>query len=503
MSLSSSPPAANSITRIDPTRIFSLDVLRGIALLGILIVSIWEFGGFISNEQLFYRQGAHSGGNYKLLTAISILFEGKMLSLFVMVFGACIILFLQKNENKGAIATPDLYIRRQVWLIVFGVVIAFILLWPGDFLFHLGVMGILTYVFWRMSPRGLLIAAILCTLIYCGKNYWYYADDNKAYCKYLAVKKVEDKIKKDSTDKAKIDSIARIEDSLNIVTDPSKGLVTVKPDDSLKGKKDSTSKKDTLTRRQKDDKRAWEGIAKQAKYDSTATEGEVSAMRASYFKVWDHLMGRSQNRESFWFYRIGIWDIGSMIFLGMALLGLGFFSHRLTNGKYWLIAFLSLAIGFFLAWLRWDMGNEKLLDYEKYIQKKAIPPNQFFPIERFLLATGYASLVMLLLRSRMLNWLWQAMSAVGRMAYTNYFLQVIFCTFYFYGYGFGFFGRLSQLQLYFIVLEIWLIQTVFSIFWLRYFEMGPIEWLWRCFIHRKWLPNKLPPTEIESYSIGT
>ena len=69
---------AQPLTPVDSSRIFSLDVLRGVALLGILVVSIWEFGGFIQNEQTFYRQGTHSGGNYKLLTAISILFEGKI-----------------------------------------------------------------------------------------------------------------------------------------------------------------------------------------------------------------------------------------------------------------------------------------------------------------------------------------------------------------------------------------------------------------------------------------
>jgi uncharacterized membrane protein YeiB len=46
------------------SRIFSLDVLRGIALLGILVISIWEFGGFTANRQTFFRTGTH-GGNYR------------------------------------------------------------------------------------------------------------------------------------------------------------------------------------------------------------------------------------------------------------------------------------------------------------------------------------------------------------------------------------------------------------------------------------------------------
>lgn len=481
----STPGAKPALTPIDSSRIFSLDVLRGVALLGILVVSIWEFGGFIQNEQTMYRQGTH-GGNYKLMTAVSILFEGKMRALFALLFGAGILLFLQKKDHPSTASTADLYMRRHIWLIVFGVFNAFVLLWPSDILFHLGILGILLFAFQRMSSKGLMIAAIVVTLIYCGKNYWFYDDDKKAYTKFLAVKKVEDKFKKDSTDKAKTDSIAKYNDSV-----AGKPIVVL---DSAAKKllKDSLDKKkDTLTKKQAGEKSTWEGMAKRVKYDSTATENENKSMRASYGKVWNYLMNRSQGREAAWFYRVGVWDIASMMFLGMALFAMGFFSSRFSTQKYLLITVLTLAVGFFLAWLRVDLMNTKIVDYAKYIDKKPVPPNQFVPIERFLLATGYASLIMLLLRAKFMSWLGQTLAAVGRLAFSNYIMQSLICTFFFYGYGFGFFGRLSQVELYLFVLEIWLIQIVFSIFWLRYYRMGPLEWLWRCLVYRKWLPIKI------------
>ncbi len=496
MSSTPSPAGAAPLTGVDASRNFSLDMLRGIALLGILVISIWEFGGFIANQQTYYRQGTH-GGNYKLMTAVSILFEGKMRALFAIAFGAGIILYLQKKDRPSDAVVGDLYIRRQVWLIVFGVFNAFILLWPGDILFHLGVMGILLFVFARLSARALLIAAIFCTLVYCAKNYWNYADDKKTYRKYIAVTKVEDKFKQDSIDGAKTDSISKATDSLKLNINTVAVADTAKNKDSAAIKTDSlNAKKDTLTKKQKEEKEAWEGLAKRMKYDSSATERENQAMRASYGKVWNHLMPRSQNKEAFWFYKTGIWDLASMMFLGMALLGFGFFHHRFSNGRYALFGVVALAAGLFLAWFRVTGLDERIADYAKYIDKKAFPPNQFFPIERFLLAIGYASLIMLLVKTKFLNWLWQSLAAVGRMAFTNYMLQTIMCTFFFYGYGFGFFGRLSQLELYFIVAEIWLLQIVFSVFWLRCFRMGPLEWLWRCLVHRKWLPLKLQPEEL-------
>lgn len=463
------------------SRLLSLDVLRGISVLGILIISVWEFGGFTVNEQNFFRMGTH-GGNYKLLTAIVILFEGKMGAMLALVFGAGIVLFMQKKEQVFSITTADAYIRRQVWLIIFGIVNAFILLWPGDILFQYGVVGILLFTFWRISARGLLIAAIICTLIYCGKNYWNYADDRKDYKKFMVVKSIEEKFKKDSTNRAKKDSVDRTKDTLQLKDVLAKNKLA-----------DSIAKKtDTLTKKQGEEKGKWEGIIKSTKYDSAATVAENKAMRTgSYSKIWKHLMQRSQAKESFWLYKNGLWEIASMMFLGMALLGFGFFNDRFSSSKYLLLALLSLAIGFTLAWLRVHWLTIKMVDYAKYLDKQSLPFNQFFPIERLLLTIGYASMIMLLLRANLLNWLWRALAATGRMALTNYIMQSIICTFFFYGYGFGYYGRLQQWQLYGVGAEIVLVQIIFSICWLRYFTMGPLEWLWRSLIYRQWLPIKI------------
>ena len=458
----------------NPSRIFSLDVLRGIALLGILLISIWEFGGFSVNEQnglrLFER-----GIDYNFFGHILIFFEGKMRALFSLVFGAGIILYMAKPNQLTLPGTQELYIRRQMWLMAFGLVNAFVFLWPGDILFQYGIMGILLFPFFRMGRKGLLIAAIICTLIYCGKSFWNYNDDKTALKKFRAITLVEDKFKKDST-------LRHNKDSLSGMT-----AAALKIRDSI-GKKT-----DTLTKEQKKDKGAWEGIAKGYKYDSTKAgdTAEMKAMHSGYGKIWAHLVERSQGKEAAWLYRTGIWDIGSMMLLGMALFGFGFFKTGFSKSKYMLFAVIGITAGFLLAWFRLEYSHTRTIDYAKYVDRFMISPNQFFPIERLLMATGYASLVMLLIQLKILQWLWKAMAAVGRMAFTNYFMQTIICTLFFYGYGFGYFGRLSQMQLYFFVAEIWLAQTVFSVMWLRYYNYGPVEWLWRWLTYgRRFINNK-------------
>lgn len=454
------------------SRIFSLDVIRGIALLGILLISIWEFGGFSINQQTGIRISPKAN-NHVLLVSTLFLFEGKMRALFSLVFGAGIILYMNKPNQLMLPTTQELYMRRQMWLLAFGLLNAIVLLWPGDILFQYGVMGILLFPFFRMSKKGLLIAAVFCTLIYCGKSFWNYADDKGAYKKFKAVTVVEEKFKKDS-------AVRHNKDSISGMT-----KAELKKSDSL------AKKRDTLTKEQQNDKSAWEGMVKGIKYDSTKAgdTAEMKAMHKGYGKMWDHLLQRSQGKEAAWLYRTGVWDIGSMMLLGMALFGFGFFSSEFSKTKYILFVVTGIIAGLALAWYRLHYGNAKLIDYEKYIAGHALPPNQFFPVERLLMATGYASLVMLLLRLQILQWLWRALAAVGRMAFTNYLMQTIICTLFFYGYGFGYFGRLSLVQLYLFVVEIWLAQTVFSVMWLRYYNYGPVEWLWRWLTYGKRFPN--------------
>lgn len=473
----SAPP--NSGQEPNESKHFSLYVLFGFALLGLLVTRIWDFAGFTTNEQLFYLL-AQKGGNYQLLYIVSLLFGTKMVAILAVIVGAGIVIFLQKKDPSTTLSQQDAFIRRQLWYIFFGLFCAFIILAPDDILYHFGIVGILLFAFWKLPVKGLLITAIICICIYSGKLYWNYNDDGVDLKKYTLVTAIEKKFKIKDSLRVRKDSLATPKDSLKSKTFLAKRKIT----DSL------AKKNDTLTSKQAGEKSKWEGIIKNLKYDSAKTIAKNKAIRAGYKKSWFHLKSIAQDKESTWLYRIGVWDIGSMMLLGMALLGLGFFHQRFTVSRYLLFALIGILVGVGLAYFRMNYNHIQLQDYAKYIQNHSLPYNQFLPIEQLLLVVGYISLIMALLQQKTLKWLWNALSAVGRMALTNYFLQTLICAFWFYGYGAGFYGRFQQWELYFIVVEITLVQIVLSIVWLKNYQTGPIEWLLNCLINRKWEPIK-------------
>jgi len=121
-----SPQPAVLVNRIDV-----IDIIRGCALLGILILNIPYF----AMEEYFSEPWVQDTTNTNFwVQAVNIIFfEGKMRALFSMVFGAGIILFSTTKERAGKSVTWFFY-KRMIWLVLFGLAHAHMLLWLGLFL---------------------------------------------------------------------------------------------------------------------------------------------------------------------------------------------------------------------------------------------------------------------------------------------------------------------------------------------------------------------------------
>lgn len=140
-------------------RISSIDVLRGFALLGILIMNIQSFSMIMAGYVNPTAFGDLSGANYWVWTLSNIIANEKFISIFSMLFGAGIVLMTGRAEAKG-INPKGLHVRRSVWLIVIGLLHAY-LLWYGDILFTYGVCALIVFKGRKTSPRKLIIVGLI------------------------------------------------------------------------------------------------------------------------------------------------------------------------------------------------------------------------------------------------------------------------------------------------------------------------------------------------------
>ena len=85
---------------------------------------------------------------------------------------------------------------------------------------------------------------------------------------------------------------------------------------------------------------------------------------------------------------------------------------------------------------------------------------------------------------RIFRWL----AATGRMALTNYISQSVIGMLIFYGIGFGLGASMGLIYVEIVALGVFLFQMLGCWYWMRYFQFGPLEWVWRMLTYGKFLP---------------
>ena len=144
-------------------RIHSLDLLRGFAVLGILIMNITSFSQ-ISMAYMNPTIGAGLEGYNQYFHAFNYIFaDTRFMSIFSMLFGAGVVLFTQRIEAKGK-RVAALHYKRMFWLLLFGLIHAYFI-WVGDILVTYAICGSLVFFFRKKSIRTLFIMAVILFLI--------------------------------------------------------------------------------------------------------------------------------------------------------------------------------------------------------------------------------------------------------------------------------------------------------------------------------------------------
>ncbi len=140
-------------------RLVTLDLIRGVAVLGILFANITAFG---HPEAAYFWPNALPGGatlGDKLVWFVQLVFvDHKFRGLFSLLFGAGIYLFMERAWARGS--SRWLQFRRLCWLLVFGA-IHYFLIWPGDILGTYAAAGMMALPMMKWSDRKQLRTGIV------------------------------------------------------------------------------------------------------------------------------------------------------------------------------------------------------------------------------------------------------------------------------------------------------------------------------------------------------
>ena len=104
------------------------------------------------------------------------------------------------------------------------------------------------------------------------------------------------------------------------------------------------------------------------------------------------------------------------------------------------------------------------------------------------LSLAYVSVICLRWIKKKGNTKLKVLAPLGRMALTNYLMQTILGITIYYGVGFGFGGNIGPVIFIPVSLGIYVLQIIYSTLWLKHFNYGPFEWIWRMLTYGKRLP---------------
>ncbi|HJS53297.1 MAG TPA: DUF418 domain-containing protein [Chitinophagaceae bacterium] len=434
-------------------RIIFLDSLRGIAILGILLMNIPGFGLPYASINDFSLQ-AQGKLNYFFWYVFGPgVFEGSMRGLFSMLFGAGMFIFITRLEKRTTgLMAAELFMRRQLWLLVFGLFHAYVLFWFWDVLYHYAICGIVLFAFRRLQPKYLFIAAAFCLLAMT------VVENKNLYREKAAIRKGE--------------LIAKI---------------------------DTTSTK--LTDKQKEQFAAMNEIKESSTPEAKKKkiEKQIAAITGSYSDLYKERSAAAERSETYGVYYWAIWDVTLFMLLGLAFFKLNILQGEAKTKIYAWMAIIGLGIGLPLSYLFVTFDVNHNFNWYEITKIKTF---DFYEIQRFVHSIGIFGFIMLMYKSGCFKWFFALLRPVGQMAFTNYLTQSIMCGLFFLGIGFGCFGKLEYHQLFYVVAVVWIIQIIWSHIWLRYFRFEPLEWLWRSLTYWKKQPLKKNHTSTDTMGMG-
>lgn len=404
-------------------RISSLDVLRGVAILGILVINIYGFAmpyPAYSNPLLMGGTDPLNMGTW-FFTHIFV--EQKFLSIFSMLFGSGIILMTGRAEQRGA-KYGRIFYRRQFWLLILGALHAYFI-WLHDILFLYAAIGMLAYLFRNRTPRTLIISASGLLLVTLLMNFGIGGQTQ------VMQSKVEE--------------------------------ITVRMDAG-----------EELTEEEEGKLAAWREQRAFFAPNAEDLQEDVALHQGAYAEITAYRLPLALQLQSYGVVLLG-WHVLALMLIGMALMKTGVLAAERSASFYRNMMLIAYGIG--LPLMVYSAVGRNAHDFDSiYVFGMGGLPNFFGSI---IVGLGHIGLVMMWIKGGFMQKLLQRFAAVGRMALSNYLLHSIILTTVFYGYGLGLYGSIPRFGQMGFVVAVIALQLLLSPWWLARYRFGPFEWLWR------------------------
>ncbi|MGF7149686.1 uncharacterized protein FHS96_003337 [Sphingomonas zeicaulis] len=442
------PRGAGSIRPVaGPTapnqRIATLDILRGLALLGILVLNIDNFSGPEAvhdvpvGTALPAFVGWHAQLDVVILAVKWMFFEGKMRTLFSMLFGAGIVLLTERFEHRGQGAeAADIFYRRNLWLLLFGAIHG-TLIWGGDILSQYALVALLC-----MYPLRRLVAR---TLIILG----------------LA-----------------IGIIGGLIGLANFVGAPA----------TLAAEQLRIEGRAALAAHRTPTAEQAAAIAAEAKEKAEAPAQIAQAVQTGRLSFLDSIGHRASGYTGFvtaLFTNGLILEVVGSMMLGMGLFKGGYLTGMRSRRLYLSVAATGYAIALPIAFLGISMAHADGFSAPAVVRWLVLP----YSLQIFAGAVANASILLLIVRSGWLKPVTGLLGNVGRTAFSNYIATSLLCQLLFAWGPWKLYGAIEYYQQLYVVAAVWMLNLVFSALWLRTFAYGPLEWGWRSLVY--WKPQPM------------
>ncbi|MFT4724027.1 MULTISPECIES: DUF418 domain-containing protein [unclassified Colwellia] len=453
-------------------RVDALDILRGLALVGILLMNIEWF------NRAIISLGSHdttlTGIDHAVGWLIRCFVEGKFYKLFALIFGMGFAVMLLRAKDAGR-PFGAWFVRRMLVLLLIGIA-HMIFLWGGDILHQYAIAGLilLAWVTYKKTedPKAYLKLALMWLMIplflvsFLGSILGMVFNESK----YQEIWQNE------------LDIYTAVEQQLLINTD-----VILEKNDAIDSE-ESSAEEAILTDEELREITIAETIEQRKALQADIAEEDSAFMQNSYWQATEYRLG-------FLGFMLMFTPIMSLVVL-IPIFILGFWlvvtekitKHQEHHKFFSLLAKVGLCVGIPL-----NVASILIIQHPATAISVVLQGvgQTLFYIGQYLLSAGYLGLVVCALNKQIWKKFFAAFSPMGQMALTNYLMHSVILTSIFYGYAGGQYGEISRAPQMLIVIAIIVTQIILSKWWLNRYRFGPMEWLWRSLTYKQMQPMKL------------